>query len=228
LDLRADLTTIATVEWLCYSALAAAAYLLGAVPTGFLVARARGLDIRATGSGNIGATNVLRTVGRTAGILVLAIDFLKGLLACTLLATAIAQVFSSLTATTAPHAETLTLIAGVAVILGHNYTCWLHFKGGKGIATSAGVMAAWAPGALLIALAAWVIAFAATRYVSLASIAASVALPLATWLTGSPVATAGVTTALGCLALFRHRTNIRRLLDGSEHRFHRSEPSSTP
>jgi len=143
------------------------AYLLGSIPTGFLVAKVSGIDIRSVGSGNIGATNVMRALGRPAGIFVLVIDGLKGYAACEWLAGLLLIWFSS------ADRETLKIIGGIFAILGHNYTCWLYFKGGKGIATSAGVLAALVPGALLIILSIWIVVFALTRYVSLASLAAS-------------------------------------------------------
>jgi len=158
------------------------AYLLGSIPTGFLVAKARGVDIRAVGSGNIGATNVFRILGKTAGVFVLLADAAKGWLAVFLVAKWVAD---WLYPTASPlEREWFRLCAGIAAILGHNYTCWLHFKGGKGIATSAGVLVAlvWLP--LLIILSVWVVVFAASRYVSLASICASFVLPFAAWFTG--------------------------------------------
>src|SRR5438874_5597749 len=117
-----------------YLATAIAAYLLGSIPTGFLVAKARGIDIRSVGSGNIGATNVFRALGKPAGIFVLVMDGLKGYAACEWLADLL---FNSLTDGRADK-ESFQIIGGVFAILGHNYTCWLGFKGGKGIATSAG------------------------------------------------------------------------------------------
>src|SRR5208283_1492176 len=119
------------------------AYLLGSIPTGFLVAKSRGIDIRTVGSGNIGATNVVRTLGKPAGAAVLLADALKGWLAVAVAAKIIGGWFthgSGLAAT-----DGLSVCAGIAAILGHNYTCWLHFKGGKGIATSAGVILALVP-----------------------------------------------------------------------------------
>ena len=158
------------------------AYLLGSIPTGFLVARARGIDIRTVGSGNIGATNVFRILGKPAGILVLLADAAKGWLAVFI----VARLISGWSYPDAgqPASEWFRLCAGIAAILGHNYSCWLHFKGGKGIATSAGVLVALVPLPLLIILTIWILVFAFTRYVSLASIAASFSLPFAAWAVG--------------------------------------------
>jgi len=198
------------------------AYLLGSIPTGFLVAKARGVDIRAVGSGNIGATNVFRILGKTAGVFVLLVDAAKGWLAVFLVAKWVAD---RLYPTASPLAhEWFRLCAGIAAILGHNYTCWLHFKGGKGIATSAGVLVAlvWLP--LLIILSVWVVVFAASRYVSLASICASFVLPFAAWFTGKNLATVIVTAALAVLAIYKHKANIQRLIKGTENRIGEKKP----
>jgi glycerol-3-phosphate acyltransferase PlsY len=106
----------------------------------------------------------------------------------------------------------------VFAILGHNYTCWLRFKGGKGVATTAGVLIAWVPFAFLIALATWVVVFAVSRYVSLASIAAAVVLPFAVWGTDRRIFMVYITTLLSLLVIFKHRTNIQRLIAGTENR----------
>jgi glycerol-3-phosphate acyltransferase PlsY len=197
-----------------YLATAIAAYLLGSIPTGFLVAKAKGIDIRSVGSGNIGATNVFRALGKPAGIFVLVIDGLKGYAACAWLPAFILGSFTGLAA----DKEILKIVGGMFAVLGHNYTCWLKFKGGKGIATSAGVLAGLVPGALLIILGVFIVVFATTRYVSLGSIAASVSLPFATWLTGGSMTLIGVTSAMGLLAVYKHRANIQRLLSGTESR----------
>lgn len=207
-------------------------YLLGSIPTGFLVAKAKGVDIRSVGSGNIGATNVFRILGKAAGIFVLTADAAKGALAVAVLAPMVRNHFvDPLVTQDVPgflrHARE---IAGICAILGHNYTCWLRFKGGKGIATTAGVFAALAPAAFGIALAAWLVVFAASRYVSLASIVAAVALPLAVWLTGNGALLTGVSTALGALAIYKHKANIERLLAGTENRIgaQKTEPPAPP
>lgn len=213
-------------------------YLLGSIPTGFLVAKAMGVDIRSVGSGNIGATNVFRILGKGAGIFVLTADAMKGALAVKLIATLVYRAWEDpviLGRSTVFHLESfpdldhralLAVIAGICAILGHNYTCWLKFKGGKGIATTAGVFAALAPAAFGIALAAWLVAFAASRYVSLASIVAAVALPLAVWLTDNGGLLIGVSTALGALAIYKHKANIERLLAGTENRIGAKKPES--
>jgi len=193
------------------------AYLLGSIPTGFLVGKAKGLDIRAFGSGNIGATNVVRQLGTKAGVFVLVADALKGWLAVVVVGVLFSNWFQGPADLEAR--ERLEIIAGVSAILGHNYTCWLYFKGGKGIATSAGVLVGLVPGALLIILAVWIVVFALTRFVSLASILASFTLPFATWITGHTSTMIGITAAMATLAIFKHKSNISRLINGTENRF---------
>ena len=201
-----------------------AAYLLGSIPTGFLVAKARGIDIRTVGSGNIGATNVFRFLGKPAGIFVLLADALKGWLAVVVITRVATGVFhlpgNHMTQ------EWLAICAGVCAILGHNFTCWLHFKGGKGIATSAGVLVALVPKSLLIILAVWIIVFVLTRYVSLASICASFALPFSAWFTNESVSIIVITAALAVLAIYKHKTNIKRLLNGTESRLALKKPAA--
>ncbi len=199
---------------LLFPVVAAGAFLLGSVPTGYLVARARGVDIRKHGSGNIGATNVLRTLGKPLGVFVFVVDALKGFCAVW-----IARSFGGASA-----ADWLAIIAAVAVIGGHNYTPWLGFKGGKGIATSAGVLLALSPWTLLVIALVWLVVFKTTHYVSVASIAASVAVPVsigALWLGGisGSAPLFGFALVISALAIWRHRSNIRRLRDGTETRF---------
>ncbi len=201
-------------------------YLLGSLPTGYLVGRARGVDIRRAGSGNIGATNVFRVLGKPAGLFVLAVDAFKGYVAAAGLGSGLPKTLG----TGANGPEIAAIVAGVAAILGHNYTCWLGFKGGKGIATSAGVLLALMPAALGGCFLVWAVVFAASRYVSLASISAAAALPFAVWFTGRGLLLTGVGLALGALAIYKHRANIQRLLNGTEPRFTRTRPvkNSTP
>lgn len=192
------------------------AYLLGSIPTGFLVARTRGIDIRTVGSKNMGATNVFRVLGKGPGIVVLLVDALKGWVAVALARYVIhshSAAGGSLNEAFAP------IVAGLFAILGHNYTCWLKFKGGKGIATSAGVMVALVPWALLISLSTWLVAFVTTRYVSIASIAGSAVLPVATWFTTRDLMLTAVTFLVAALAIYKHRANVQRLRNGTENRF---------
>lgn len=192
-------------------------FALGSIPSGYLVGRARGVDIRAAGSGNIGATNVLRVLGKGPGYLVFACDAGKGALAVLLAR----WLFPAA-------GEWGMIAAGVACVLGHNFTPWLGFRGGKGIATSAGVMLGLLPLASLLAIAFWALVFLATRYVSVASIAASAALPVITWLLRGIEPRFWFALAAGLLGILRHRENIRRLMAGTESRFQRktSRPDS--
>lgn len=199
---------------LSYIIVALVAYLLGSIPAGFLVAKAKGIDIRTVGSGNMGATNVFRVLGKPAGIVVLIIDGLKGFVAAAWACDALVVALN----VPAGQIETHHVIAGIFAVLGHNYTCWLGFKGGKGIATTAGVYFALAPLAAGAALATWILFVVMTRYVSVASIMAAIALPIAVWLTERSVLLGIVTTALGALAVFKHKKNIQRLMNGTENR----------
>ncbi|HUB87194.1 MAG TPA: glycerol-3-phosphate 1-O-acyltransferase PlsY [Verrucomicrobiae bacterium] len=210
-----------------YIIVAVAAYLLGSIPTGFLAAKTRGIDIRAAGSGNIGATNALRVLGKPAGIFVLLADVAKGFVACALISP---LVYNSIE----PHYSGLIvsfqnepvelqmkykLVAGIFAVLGHNYTCWLKFNGGKGVATTAGVYLALAPEALGIAFAVFILIILATRYVSIGSIVAAIVLPAVVWiLPPHNLALGIVTTALGALVIYKHKSNIQRLMTGTENR----------
>lgn len=189
-------------------------YLIGSIPSGYLVARTQGIDIRQHGSRNIGATNVLRVMGKKWGYLVFLCDSSKGFLAVKLGMVIAAQ--SSVVG---------GVIAAIACILGHNYTFWLGFKGGKGIATSGGVILALFPIIVICCvLVVWVVVFYVGKYVSLASIAAAVVLPFAVFLIvekkGSEFWTLfGFSVLIGALAVWRHQTNIVRLMNGTESRF---------
>ena len=217
-----------------YILIALAAYLLGSIPFGFLVAKAKGIDIRSVGSGNIGATNAMRVLGKPAGILVLLMDVLKGYVACAFLPPTIfnwliphySGLFRYFHDTPVEFQTRLFVVAGIFAVLGHNYTCWLKFKGGKGIATTAGVYLALAPWALLIALGVFILAIVVTKYVSVGSIAAAVALPAAVWIMSPNNLFLGiVTTALGALAVYKHKSNIQRLMAGTENRLGRKTQS---
>ena len=213
---------------LIYICVALCAYLTGSIPFGFLAAKARGIDIRTVGSGNIGATNAMRVLGKPLGIFVLLMDALKGYVAVAVVPAAIFNLLAPHFSGLAPAFSSepgdvqtgLCVLAGVFAVLGHNYTCWLKFKGGKGVATSAGVYIALAWPALLIALVIFVLALALTRYVSVGSICAAIALPAAVWIMQPHNLALGiVTTALGALAIYKHKSNIQRLLAGKENRW---------
>ena len=194
-----------------------AAYLLGSIPFGFLMAKACGKDIRTLGSGNIGATNVFRAVSKPLGILTFALDFLKGFAGVQLIPALAAHLTGS-----AFENMYLPVFCGAMTVVGHNWTCFLGFKGGKGIATSAGLLLGLSPLGVGIAFAAWLLMFLTSRYVSLASITAAVVLGISVW--PLHLKTHGlwfpcVLTLLALLAIWKHRSNIARLRAGTESRF---------
>ncbi|MCS7089117.1 MAG: glycerol-3-phosphate 1-O-acyltransferase PlsY [Verrucomicrobiota bacterium] len=205
------------MSWLGYTACLLMGYALGSVPSGYLVARARGMDLRRVGSGNIGATNAFRVLGWGPGAVVLVADVLKGYLACTagssLWCSWLSRMSIGVSDPTAAQ-----VLAGVGAVLGHTYTCWLGFRGGKGIATSAGVFMALAPLALAVALLGWLVVLLWFRYVSLASISAAVFLTAAMWLTQDHALLVWATTVVGVIAVVRHRENLNRLWKGTEPR----------
>lgn len=193
------------------------AYLLGAVPFGYLICKARGIDIRKLGSGNIGATNVLRSVGKPWGVLTFAGDFLKGLGAALLIPMAADVPPDSGTA------ATLRVVCACLAVAGHNWPVYLRFKGGKGIATSAGALVGIAPAAVGIGILVWGLLFFITRYVSVASILAALAIGASGWLLYGDEGRIlpAALTVLAALAVWRHKTNIVRLCKGEENRFQR-------
>jgi len=193
-------------------------YVLGSLPFGYLVARARGVDIFKVGSGNPGATNVKRTLGAKAGNTVLALDVLKG---------AAATAWPLLPLTHAPHPMVLALIGVVASVLGHSFSIFTKFRGGKGVATAAGGLVVLMPVACAIAGATWLLIFYAFRYVSLASILAAVAVVAASWLLPYHVAISIIASVLGGFVILRHHENIKRLLNGTESKFARKPPEQT-
>jgi len=201
-----------------------AAYLIGSIPWGFILAKINGIDIREHGSGNIGATNVLRTLGKKWGIPCFILDFVKGLAPVMITKSLIASGVID------ESADFATVLAAFGTVIGHIYTIFLKFKGGKGIATSAGCLIALAPCPLIIGLIIWVISFYTSRYVSLASIAAAASLPLNALLCnalgiGTRTLTAEIylLALLGVLAIYRHKSNIKKLLDGTENKFEKKK-----
>lgn len=204
-------------------------YLLGSIPFGYLAGRLCGVDLRREGSGNIGATNTMRVLGKRWGYPVFLLDFAKGVVPVVLLGQLVPRW------TGEPVAEGWLLAAGVLSIVGHNFPVWLRFRGGKGIATSAGVIAALYPlWYFLGALAFWWILLFSFRFVSLASIGAGVALIVlgivVSWLGGISYLLGGVSILIGLLGLWRHRSNMARLRAGTEPRFScsaKSTPEST-
>ena len=180
-------------------------YLAGSVPFALLLARRAGIDVRVACSGNIGAANVLRTTGAWRGVVVMLLDVAKG---------ASAVLIVSLAAGGA----SIAALTGAAAIVGHIYPVWLRFHGGKGVAVAAGVFGILTPIATGIAAALFVLTVWLTRYVSLGSVAATLALPLVAWWSGAPNAVVAAAAGAGALILFRHRANLRRLYSGTERR----------
>ena len=192
-------------------------YLLGSIPFGYVLVRlVRHEDIRAFGSGNIGATNVARGGGKALGIATLVLDCLKGALAV-LLAFQIARHIGL----NRPVAYNLASLAALAAILGHVFPVWLRFRGGKGVATALGVFLVLSPATVACALLAFAAVFALTRFVSLASIAGALTLTLAAWFFVAARTPFTVAAFLGIpvLVIAKHHANIRRLLAGTESRF---------
>ncbi len=200
-------------------------YLLGSIPSGYLVAKSQGIDIRQHGSKNIGATNVLRVMGKKWGYFVFFCDVLKGFVSVKL-GFLLAGSFDA-------NVTLAGVVAALCCILGHNYPVWLAFKGGKGIATSAGVVIALFPPLIVLLMGiVWLLVFWLSRYVSLASISAAAALPIAVALLGPYVGINDYWLVLcfsvvaAALAVWRHRTNITRLLNGTESRFGQKKSES--
>ncbi len=228
--------------WLC----PLLAFFLGSIPFGLIIAKLKGINIREHGSGNIGATNVLRVIGKKYGITCLLLDMLKGFIPVVIVVNVIQITGKSvglfhiggldslalvLSAGEQFKGQLVHVLTALAAVLGHNYSPWVGFKGGKGIATSAGVMLALMPAGVGLLLIVWLLTFLLTRYVSLASIVAAVALPLVTiygsWFHGriadgtwnKPLFIFSLT--IGILAIWKHLPNIQRLRAGTEHRFER-------
>lgn len=185
-----------------------AAYLLGAVPFGWLVARMKGVDLRSVGSGNIGATNAMRALGKPLGITVFLLDVAKGAVPVFF--------FASAFDLTDDAALTLRVLCGAAAVVGHCFPIYLGFKGGKGVATGCGALIALDPLIFSVAGLVWLAVFYSLRYVSLASIAMGVTFPLAAWLIGDRWEVIAGAGALTLLILARHRSNIARMIAGTE------------
>jgi glycerol-3-phosphate acyltransferase PlsY len=199
-------------------AVAAGSYLLGSIPFGYILVRLfQGIDVRSIGSGNIGATNVARTGGKGLAIATLALDAFKGWLAVFLVLT-----LPGIPVSGPAQLHTLATFAALMAVIGHMFPVWLGFKGGKGVATGLGVFLALAPKAVLIVLLLFIAIVALTRYVSLGSILASAAFPVALWWLDRdsfpPVALA-LCAAAALLVIIRHHQNIGRLMAGTESRF---------
>jgi len=202
----------------------AVAYLVGAVPFAYLIGRARGVDIRTVGSGNVGATNVFRAVSRPLGILTFVLDAGKGFAPAFIFPRFAPENLSD-------HARVLLgLLCGGLAVVGHTWPVFLRFRGGKGVATAGGMLLAIAPAAAGIAFGTWAVVFVLSRYVSVASLAATAAMSVSSWflyLSRGPLLPS-VLTALAVLVILRHAGNVRRLLRGTESRFEFGQRRPTP
>lgn len=210
-----------------YLIVAAIAYLLGSIPFGYLLVKfVRGEDIRQSGSGNIGATNVARSGAKGLGALTLLLDVFKGVVAVWIAAALAASSFNRCAGVSEvfglPCIPPLRLmsLAALFAVLGHIFPVWLKFRGGKGVATALGVFALLFPKAVVISLAIFIIVLALTRYVSLGSVLAALAFPVAAYFLYDPGwISLSLTAAVSAVVILKHHQNIRRLVAGSEHRF---------
>jgi glycerol-3-phosphate acyltransferase PlsY len=187
------------------AAVVLAAYLLGSIPFALILARRWGSDLRTVGSGNLGAANVMRASGVPAGVLVAILDMTKGAASVWL-------------AARVSDGAPLPAVAGLAAIIGHIYPVWLRFRGGKGVATACGVFSILTPLAVPPALAIFAAAVWLTKYISLGSVLASIALPPIAYALGSPASAVFAAVAASAFIVFRHRSNLVRLFTGTERR----------
>ncbi len=232
--------------WLC----PLFAFLLGSVPFGYFIAKSKGIDIREHGSGNIGATNVFRVIGKKEGLICLFLDALKGFIPVVIAINLVRVAGAGPPWVSLPFPDSWILVEPLAsrfsvqlvhvlsallAVLGHNYSPWIGFKGGKGIATSAGVVIALMPAAIVLLVVIFALTLVFTRYVAVASMVGAFALPVLTHLgarfhknsDGISLWEAGTwnkplfffALLIGTLAIWKHRTNIRRLRDGTESKF---------
>ncbi len=195
------------------------AYLLGSIPTSYLIGRLKGIDLREHGSGNLGGTNAFRVMGVIAAIPVIVVDVAKGFVP--------AYFFS---AWDGASSSNLALVYGIAAISGHVFSVFMRFRGGKGVATGGGVIIALAPAAALVSLLVWIGVVAITGYVSVASLAAATLVPVTAWLTGEPRPISIFFMFVAYFVWWTHRTNLRRLVSGRENRFgqHGTEGDRSP
>ena len=212
-----------------YIIVAVVAYLLGSIPFGYLLVKIfRGQDIRSTGSGNIGATNVARSGAKGLGAATLLLDALKGTAAVALAGVlAHSKLNAAAAGQSAASPEMLTAVAALAAVVGHIFPVWLQFKGGKGVATALGVFVMLFPWAILVSLSVFILIVVTTRYVSLGSVLAAIVFPVASFFLGSKdwVALLPV-CAVSLIIVIKHHENIRRLIAGTESRFGAAKPAA--
>ena len=213
---------------LAYIAIAVAAYFLGSIPTGYLLVRfLRRQDIRSMGSGNIGATNVLRFGGKGLGIITFFLDVLKGC-AAVWLGGALGAWLMPPASLSADPLRTAQAVSALFAVLGHMFTCWLHFHGGKGVATAFGVFLVASPWAALAAIGVFAVVFALSRYVSVGSIVAALSFMVFAWFFPpgpNPPIFYAVECFIALLIIVKHHQNIRRLCNGTEARFGAKKPA---
>lgn len=191
-------------------------YLVGSIPMGYIICRIiKGIDIRTKGSGNIGATNVARVVGKGPGIITLILDILKGLITVVLVPKIVGD-----------QSDFIKILSAIAVICGHNWAIFLKFHGGKGVAATAGALIGLMPIVFLSSFCVWCIVFVIWRYVSLASITAAFFLPIFLVLYREPLIYQILGIIIAIIGIFRHKENIKRLLSGKEKRFTPLETNS--
>jgi glycerol-3-phosphate acyltransferase PlsY len=198
-----------------------ASFIIGSIPAGYIAGRIAGIDIRTVGSGNIGATNVTRVLGKRYGYPVFIVDFLKGFAAV-----GMSIMIAKRAQPVSIPSELFGIVGAVACVLGHSFPVWLGFKGGKGVAASAGALFGLTPFVALIAVAVWLIIFYLTRYVSVASMIAALAVPVTILTLMFLGQTAGTTLlyfsiCLAAVVIVRHRSNLSRLARGTEPQFKR-------
>lgn len=201
--------TGSAADFLLAAGLVVAAYLVGSIPTGYLIGRRRGVDVRKQGSGNIGATNVARTLGRKLGILVLFLDALKGAVPLGLWRVLDLGVHIELGGTLAPY---LITAVGLAPVIGHCFPVWLRFRGGKGVATALGVFLVADPLVVAIGVGLFAVLYAATRIVSIGSMSAAIAIPTVAAIIGRPAPIVALAIGGAVIIIAKHHQNIRRLL----------------
>ena len=194
--------TLIFVAWLLGS------YLVGSVPFGFLIGKMRGVDVRTVGSKNIGATNVFRTVGKKWGLLAFLCDFLKGFLP-----TFAAKTFAA-------GAEWLPIAVGLSCVVGHTLTVFMKFRGGKGVATAFGMLVALIPALVGIAFLVFIALFASTNYISLGSCGAATFLAVSIWFCPALLAVKIIVSLIGIFVVVKHKSNISRLLKGTENKIY--------
>lgn len=193
-------------------------YLVGSIPFGLFYGRLAGIDVRQQGSGNIGATNVNRLLGKKLGIITLVSDLLKGL---------IPMLITTKILGNHPEVYLWTMLSGMATFIGHCWPIYLKFKGGKGVATALGIFLYLAPAQTLVAIILFIATVRLSGYVSLGSISAAISLPIVIWLSNEPINLLLITGTIALLIVFKHEENIKRLLRGEEKSWKKSANSKT-